>query len=73
VCDAKALHEQWARISTGQNWRRLRKGKLHVRERPDGTYAVVDGYGWGVEFARFKTRECAGMLVAIASLSTSYW
>jgi hypothetical protein len=69
MCDINDLHDQWVRISRSPNWRRLRKRKLHVRERSDGTYAVVDGYGWEVEFARFKTRDCADKLIAIASLS----
>jgi hypothetical protein len=62
--DAASLYEQWCSLSKRPEWRRLQRRGLHIRERSDGSYAVVDGYGWGVEFARFATRECAELFIA---------
>jgi hypothetical protein len=42
---------------------------LEIRELSDGRYAVIDGYGWGLEFARFENRACAVALLAAATLS----
>ena len=64
--------DQWRAIVMRPEWRRLqgrsgptgwRRPELRVRQRRDGMYAVVDGYGWGVEFASFDTMDCAELFI----------
>ena len=64
MCDGESLRERWLTIVTRPEWRRLRRRQLNIRERLDGRWAVVDGYGWSVEFALFDSRECAELFIA---------
>jgi hypothetical protein len=64
MCDGKNLNEKWLSLLKRPEYRRLGKRLPIIREQPDGTHAVVDGYGWGIEFARFDTRNCADLFIA---------
>ena len=64
MCNGESLRERWLTVVTRPESRRLRRRQLNIRERPDGRWAVVDGYGWSVEFALFDSRECAELFIA---------
>jgi hypothetical protein len=63
MCNGVNLNDQWHNVVKRSEWRRLRKRGLIIRSLLDGSYVVVDGYGWGVEFARFTSYECAELFV----------
>jgi hypothetical protein len=64
MCDGAKLLEMWRGLVKRPLWQRLRKEKPRIRQLRNGSFAVVDGYGWGVEFATFRTRKCAELFIA---------